>query len=589
LIEYDLCFLQTTEKFNYSFVCTTTLSVHWIQIEIHMKIQFTLLVVLFMQLNTVAQPCYNRTPTVLLVGDSWMEYTVLDSIPRMVFDKYGFHDMVELDNSYNTAIGGTAAADWLQPAMLDNIRIALDDNPSIAHMMISPAGNDFLALWHKDSSSTYVQSFLDTIENNIHDLMDSILVTRPNLNVAIMGADYFNFTDIDTTDALFLQLGSPTPAELNSAFSLLELRKIAVAQNYSNVYYVHNFGLMQYHYGYNGLLGNFSPQVVPPPGNNPPNYAPFPGGDFTFPSDVSAMRYGIDPFHLTPEGYFLLAENAVQDFFWDLFRGPVTSTLTSTGNGTDGWVSGAGTFGTNEIQCGEANGESISAVFSFNTSSVANASITRASLFLKAELVNGISPFDWTTGSYVLGNPCVDIVSGSFGGNLVEQGDDVATADFYCVGCFVGTVSDTGYYLRIDIDAAALSAINSNSMVQFRINFGANTGGNNAVNFFTGDHPVFAPMLDLEYTTSTNVDENVDMDLLSVYPTIFTEKVTVSTKETMNKIEVFNVQGKLCYYIESVDVSSLEINTVDWNSGLYIVKVHTATKQYSSKIIKTGH
>ena len=84
------------------------------------------------------------TPRVLLVGDSWAQFMWFDRSLRDVFAANGRPDIVEVGAV--TAQGGTTAAEWTDPAMLQMITDELQANPTIDVVQLTIGGND-AQLW----------------------------------------------------------------------------------------------------------------------------------------------------------------------------------------------------------------------------------------------------------------------------------------------------------------------------------------------------------------------------------------------------------------------------------------------------------
>ncbi|HEY9049730.1 MAG TPA: glycoside hydrolase family 97 catalytic domain-containing protein [Ohtaekwangia sp.] len=74
---------------------------------------------------------------------------------------------------------------------------------------------------------------------------------------------------------------------------------------------------------------------------------------------------------------------------------------------------------------------------------------------------------------------------------------------------------------------------------------------------------------------------------ISVYQSLDQTKVTVQAGEAIRSISIIDLSGKLCYQ-ETVEgrQSLRNIDVASFPKGVYIVKVNTASHQYSSKIIR---
>ncbi|HOS02054.1 MAG TPA: hypothetical protein PKZ01_03180, partial [Candidatus Hydrogenedentes bacterium] len=207
-----------------------------------------------------------------------------------------------------TLVGGTAA-DWADPAKLAVLGQELANNPTIDIVHISLTGNDFFTTFRAQSDTPEQRAAKnDAILQNLRIIMEYVVAQRPNIRVAVCGYDYVNFNEsvakpYDSAYVLgfYNAMEQPTILQLNTAMVELGQRTIALCNSIPRCYYVHNFGLMHYVYGYPGL---FAALTKPYPGQ-PPAYTPFPGGDVNYPSPPVAMNVitksgtnYVDPIHL---------------------------------------------------------------------------------------------------------------------------------------------------------------------------------------------------------------------------------------------------------------------------------------------------
>ncbi|MDR1726232.1 MAG: T9SS type A sorting domain-containing protein [Bacteroidales bacterium] len=80
--------------------------------------------------------------------------------------------------------------------------------------------------------------------------------------------------------------------------------------------------------------------------------------------------------------------------------------------------------------------------------------------------------------------------------------------------------------------------------------------------------------------------ENIDVNSLSyVYPNPADNNVFVASSIKINNIEIYNTIGQRIYS-DYVNDLSVKINTVDWSSGTYIVKIYTDNGMATKKIMK---
>ncbi len=475
----------------------------------HLKLTFCVSLVVFSVRTSFAQPsCPPSTTTrVQLLGDSWTHIMWNNRTYKDVFDQFGFADKIERGN--NTAIGGTTANYWAQPGNLAVIQSELQQNPSVDIVLISIGGNDMLAGingavpgWHTGLNSTDEALLFDRIEADIQTMVNAIKGVRPNIEIVFSGYDYINLLETvinsPPTALLWANLGQPTPLQVNSAFIRFEQRKINIANADPRVHYVQGFGLMQFVYGYPGFFPAYSVQA---PGQQPPGFLPYPGGDPNWATPPIALAAGgTDAIHLSDEGYKHLVVNQTSAYFWNKFRGNPNASFKSEGGNNDGWVRSNGNLGVGSIRVGD-NGSSdqYRGIVSFNTGAIPdNATITGASLFINRASLSGSNPF----GSGSQGSALVDVKTGTFGGAGIEITDYFSAADAADAGCFIGTAPNNGYTIRIDFKPNGYSKISKTGQTQFRIYFQIASGsGNDYVSFNNGDQPgLLAPYLDVYYT-----------------------------------------------------------------------------------------
>ncbi len=269
----------------------------------------------------------------------------------------------------------------------------------------------------------------------------------------------------------------------------VEERRIGWTRANPRLAYDNSVGLMHHVYG----DGVSAPGILPRPGLEAPNYLPFPGGNPLLPTLRENFRpaFGLDadPIHLDFDGYQYKITQQVESYFLPRFRfdsssatGP-EATLRSEGGERDGWTDG-GTVDTSTLRLGDDGAAPSVSILSFDTSSLPDGiEITAASLYLQRSGVEGSNPF--LSGD--LGNAVLDVASGSFGEPELEAGDATAPADATNAGCFVGSVRDDHYALRVDFTPEGLAAINSEGLTQLRLSFPTADPGADAVFFHTGD------------------------------------------------------------------------------------------------------
>lgn len=492
-------------------------------------------------------------PRILLVGDSWAQYMWDDGSHNDILDRFGQEDRRTLSHSLGSdpgpgylgpeyAVSGSEARQWADIAnypWIANMVAALTANPTIDLVVLSIGGNDVLAGkpgggWYKDMDLDAPGSeaaFFNRLETNTFRIVDAALAVRPNIRVMISSYEYPNFNvgfwcflyacpkrqDLsrDPNTALI------TDAELNDLMIRVEQRRIGWVNGNPRLLFDHGVGLMHFFYG-DGVTG---PRLLAYPGQLPPLFAPFPGGNPLRPSIRANFRRpnGIDadPIHLNAAAYQYKIVNETESFFFPWLRGTATETFTSEGGLRDGWADGV-TSAIAGIRVGDGGTRLYRGLVSFDTGSIPDdATILSAALYLGRQSATGTNPFL----SGALGTPAVDVRRGSFGLPEVEPSDATEPSDAPAGGYLVGSARGDGYAIRVELTAAGLAAINPGGLTQFRLAFPALNSGSTAdyVTFNDGDAPPptpgglptlaeymgsARPFLDVRYTTPVGTPES---------------------------------------------------------------------------------
>ncbi|MGV6850781.1 MAG: SGNH/GDSL hydrolase family protein [bacterium] len=255
----------------------------------------------FMVHNAIAQ-------SVLIVGDSWAEQQWTDQVHTAVFNNHGLNPNVY---GANTVESGTTAAQWNTPARLQLITTELQNFPDIKIVQLTLGGNDFLDLWRVNMTVAEETALQQQIKSDLDGVIQHILAQRSDLEVIMSFYDYPNFEDTLTgpsgffCEPLWSSMAQPSTEELNNAAVDFVKQYAQLATSNPRVFYVAHFGLMQNSYGFPDL--GIAPGDIGLP------------GDLTKPSPMDAMRFGLDCFHLSPEGYQILVENLYQNYFSNRF------------------------------------------------------------------------------------------------------------------------------------------------------------------------------------------------------------------------------------------------------------------------------
>ncbi len=89
-------------------------------------------------------------------------------------------------------------------------------------------------------------------------------------------------------------------------------------------------------------------------------------------------------------------------------------------------------------------------------------------------------------------------------------------------------------------------------------------------------------------TVTTTLDTN-DISLekqIKIYPNPATDILIIDSKETVGKLTIFDISGKLVETIDGNEKSSLKINVGKYNSGKYVLKIENSKGVYNYPFIK---
>lgn len=250
----------------------------------------------------------DEVPRLLLVGDSWTGFMWAFRTFKEIFNETpGLEYIREIGG--RTAIMGARAFEFYPEEYnyIQNVKEELEKYPTIDIVLMTLGGNDFLrgtpqtSRWNCDMLSDPAQEayIINTIINYMSGIIDEILAVRPDIRIALCG---YTFAGRDR--------GGCSICDQQNAFVRFEQAKKALADSKARVYYVHNLGLMQYHFG-TSTPTNLPPYSVPYPGGYP-SYSPFPGGDPCSLVHPSGLFDG--DIHLSQAGYKILAQRCMSEF-----------------------------------------------------------------------------------------------------------------------------------------------------------------------------------------------------------------------------------------------------------------------------------
>lgn len=241
------------------------------------KTQFFLIIIVSSSLLSCR--VLNSGADILMFGDSWAQLMcVFESFPKALHE-LGIKKTV---SCLATTKSGTRASDWASPDGLKKIEQALDLHKRAKYIYISLGGNDFFSVWKKDMSFSDREEKFRKIQQDLIKIILLISSKRSDATIILNSYDYVDFGHLDASSVydkpyidLYQRLGSPSPSELHAAIGELELFKIEITKQFSNVKYVNNMGLMQYYYGLSEF--NIPAYTTELPGQMP-LYEPLLGG-----------------------------------------------------------------------------------------------------------------------------------------------------------------------------------------------------------------------------------------------------------------------------------------------------------------------
>lgn len=532
--------------------------------------------------SVFSQCAESPKPKVLLVGDSWASYMNFDQTINKVFKTWGHSGYTYVTSSI-IAENGADTWDFLKANKQAEIQRLINLNPSIELVHLSIGGNDFLGDWKVSFSQGRTDSLEDEVYVRLDSIMRFIKSTKPGMRILWSGYTYPNFEEPITAPG-FLSgsahpfygtwegMEFPTFIQINTILNNVSARMEAYAANDPQVDFVNATGILQY------TTGQTTPICcgITPQGTYAPRTVPLPYGDPNYPSPISTMRdyFSVtkDCFHLSAGGYFDLVSYHAQKFYHkflmdDLYilseNNTQTGTVTSLGNVSD------------SLFLGEAGGEQFATVLSFNTTGMADTTLTKASIFLRRNSLSGTNP--------ISGSLEVKVKNGNFGTTVdVEAADFSAAGDASATPCLFGSNLANGDWIRLDLPAQILPYIDNAAATQFIISAPGFTGG--TVNFYNSTDPDFAPVLNLDYITPVSGVDEVNANSFSVYPNPTNDRLTIENNgETILQVEVVDLLGKV------VLRPHLSANTIDISSipsGMYILNVATKSGSGTQRVFK---
>ena len=542
------------------------------------KIYLFVFVLAFPFAKTFSQCAETNTPRVLLVGDSWAWFMNTESTINNVFDQWGLSGYTFVSNA-TISENGADTKDFIKVDKQAEILNQLNLNPTIDYVHLSIGGNDFLGDWNLNMTQGQTDSLTDDVFVRLDSIVRFIKSCRPGIKILWSGYVYTNFKEvIESLGAIqnihpfygtWQGMGFPTPIQINTLQNHVSDLITNYASTHSDFYFVNCSGLMQYIYGQTTPLG------IPPGGTIAPYTVPLPLGDPNYPSNRTTMRdYGFtkDCYHLSTQGYKDLISYHTQKFYHKELMDDLY--ILSENNSQTGTVSSAGNVA-DSLVLGENSGEQFALALSFNTTSMADTTLSKASIFLRRKSLAGSDP--------AAGNWLVKIKNGNFGTTAnVEAADFSAADDANGTPCLFGAHSNNYDWIRLDLPANVLSHINNSGTTQFIITAPGFTGG--TVVYNNSSDPDFAPVLNLVYGPAPNAINELSDEEFSIYPNPTNGILTIKKgADAVTHIEINNMMG------EVVMQPAIHQNTIDVSplaSGIYVLNITTKSGKSSQRLIK---
>lgn len=543
------------------------------------KILLVLFAVLNIHQTSFSQCSETSQPKVLLIGDSWAFFMSVDQTINNVFRKWGHSNYTYVTNTV-VSENGAETDDFLRQDKQDEIVRLLNENPTIEVVHLSIGGNDVLGDWKVSFTQAQTDSLKAAVEARLLQIIDFIKSVKPGIRILWSGYVYPNFGEVIETSPLqnnhpfygtWERMEFPTFIQLNTILNDFSAEVEAYADTDPQVDFINCTGLMQYTFGQNTPLG------VAPGGSYAPGTVPLPAGDPNYPSPANSMRdYFLtkDCFHLSAKGYEDLIGYHTQKFYHkflmdDLYllaeNNTQTGTVTSLNNVYD------------SLLIGNNSDEQFATVLTFNTTTMPDTGVAKASIFLRRLSLEGTNPINNSLE--------VRIVNGMFGPTYnVDVTDFSATGNDSGTPCVFGSSNNNGDWIRLDLPETALPFIKNNEVTQFIITSPASNG---KMAFYPTTDPDFAPVLNIKYGESpSSIANNTIKKVFKIYPNPTNSFITIETTENIKveKVEVIDLLGSLMLS-EKFNTSLLNISSLP--NGTYFLNIYSETGQrFSERILK---
>jgi len=83
------------------------------------------------------------------------------------------------------------------------------------------------------------------------------------------------------------------------------------------------------------------------------------------------------------------------------------------------------------------------------------------------------------------------------------------------------------------------------------------------------------PIYDFVCVDITSINTSLEDGMTALYPNPATDRVTISSSLEMSRITIVNYVGQVIYRAELNDVTSIDLNTGNYDAGVYVVRIDT--------------
>jgi lysophospholipase L1-like esterase len=516
---------------------------------------------------------------VLLVGDSWAFFMSVDQTINNAFRKWGHSNYRYLTNAV-IAENGAETDDFQRPDKRRVIDSLIQAYPSIEVIHLSIGGNDYLGDWKVSNTPGQTDTLFQNVRTRLEDVIDFLKSTRPGIKVMWGGYTYPNFNEVLTSNnplgtnhpfyGTWQGMEFPSISELNQLLNRVSDSMTVYANNDPQVEFFNATGLMQYTFGQTTALG------IAPGGTYPAFTQPLPYGDPNYPSPRTSMRdyLGIakDCFHLSAKGYLDMLEYHTEKFYHKYLMDDFY--VVAEKNLQSGSVSSQGDVA-DTLVMGKDGASSFASLITFNTSSMLDTTLAKASVFLRRKGLSGTNP--------ISGSLQIKIKSGQIGATInVEATDYAAQTDDVSTPCLFGSNNGNDHWIRLDLPPSALAHIKQNAITQIIIE--APTAANGLVAFYDGTNPAYAPVLNLKYGQTPTSINNVENNSIAVYPNPASNLLTIETAgQDINSIKVFDLLGK---ELNGIKVNQNTVNIAGLTNGIYVLQLEVGKDVVVRRFVK---